>query len=111
MTLDYLAEIGPPKAVIYFGDTLRSNPGDHFLGLLNPRDGYDEQIWEPDERVVHGANSSGYERVINQAAIRGVRFYTVQAQGPGFRRFADGDPLERAVESVHESNGQQQTLR
>jgi VWFA-related protein len=80
MVLERLADADPPKAAVYFADRVRSNPGDHYWNMLD---------LSPDNRtfgqtflqVTHGANSLAYQEVVDVASSRGVRLYTVQAEG------------------------------
>ena len=83
MTLGRLAEYEQPKAVVYFADILRRNPGKHFLDL------FPNQMLMPTEQIgtqtVIAASSefgeSSFDRLIDEASALGIRFYTVQAEG------------------------------
>jgi len=83
MVLARMAELPPPRAAIYFADTMRSRAGDHYLELLG-------ESADPGGRgVAYGASTlhsvgnkvSSFDGVINEASAHGVRLYTVQAQG------------------------------
>jgi VWFA-related protein len=73
---DRFTGIPMPKAVIYFGDTMRANPGDHYMRLLPI-----PELERAFKQVFTTSNSPQYERVINEAVSRGVRIYSVQAEG------------------------------
>lgn len=94
MVLGRFASFDPPNIVLYFADTMRSEPGAHYLDLLPVRD--ELPIDMPLARVIHMnleqrsfSSSSVYERVINAASAHAVRLYTVQAEG----RVAQSMPL------------------
>lgn len=80
MVLGRLEQEDPPKALLYFADTLRSRPGAHYLEMFS-----DAVL----EREAPAASSSldasggglSFDRVVNRAAAHGVRIYTVQAEG------------------------------
>jgi hypothetical protein len=57
-----------PKAMVYFGDTLRANPGDHYMRLLPIPES--EWIFP---KVFTAIGSQEYEEVINEATSHGVR--------------------------------------
>jgi hypothetical protein len=64
-----------PRALVYFADTMRSNPGDHYLELLG------SEARQQHRQVSLGGSEPAFEEVINEAAVRGIRFYTVQGAG------------------------------
>jgi len=68
LALGVLGEIAPPKAVIYFADTVRANPGDHYVKLYA-------------ERPILEGVLPAFDEVIRAAAAHGARLYTVQAAG------------------------------
>ncbi len=83
MTLGLLTEVDPPKAVLYFADTTRENPGDFYLQMFS-------------ESALVGSTSGGeiaflrnaaptaanlLDRVVQEASAHGIRFYPIQAQG------------------------------
>jgi VWFA-related protein len=73
-----LAEVDPPKAVFYFADMTRRNPGQHFIRLYtagtgDPFGGYSEGTG------LH--HSFAFDDVLAEANAQGVRLYTIQAQG------------------------------
>jgi len=80
MVLGRLAELDPPKALVYFADTMRKNPGEHYLGFFGKR----VMAAEVSARSIEtGALLSGnsLDRIIHQASAMGIRFYTVQGEG------------------------------
>jgi len=80
LTMIRLVDYPPPKAVIYFGDTLRNNPGEHYLSFFGAN-------VQRQEVAVGGMSASSllgglsFDTVVNEASAQGVRFYTVQAEG------------------------------
>lgn len=91
VTLGQFIGLDVPKSVIYFADTLRSNPGEHYLSffgtLLN--------MTNPTLGVMDQATFAGglvFDNVVNQAAANGIRLYPVLAEGLG-------SPLDNVVMS------------
>ena len=88
LTLTQLADLRPPKALIYFGDTLRRKPGGHYLSFFG-------SIAHMDQAALPGMatgtlmGSLPFDAVINEAAAQGVRLYTVQAEGLTERMHSD----------------------
>lgn len=75
-----LADLDPPKAAIYFADTMRSNAGAHYLSFFGQAERRDNPALIAMELdAVGGANP--FQSVIDAASANGVRLYTVQAQG------------------------------
>jgi hypothetical protein len=80
LTMMRLVDYPPPKAVIYFGDTLRSNPGEHYLSFFG-------SSVQRSQSALDGMGTSSllgglaFDTVVNEASAQGVRFYTVQAEG------------------------------
>ncbi len=78
-----------PKAVLYFADNMRGNAGAHYLSLfsaskMSPASRRSTPLAIANDgkfRMTAGSTVAGYEEVLNQAAIHGVRLYTVQAEG------------------------------
>ena len=68
------------KVAVYFGDTLRQNPGEHYMTFF----GTSLQRRSPaigdiaSEAFMAG---SVFDRAVNQAAAHGARFYAVYARG------------------------------
>jgi VWFA-related protein len=82
MVLGTFASFDPPKAVLYFADTMRQNAGAHYLGFFGQTvlDAQGSAIAAP----VAGDSATGalpLDRVINEASANGIRFYTIEAQG------------------------------
>jgi hypothetical protein len=76
MSLGLLGDdVDPPKAVLYFADTMRNNPGNLYLDLF------------PTSSVInqsHGdlpQETNLLDGVIQEASAHGIRFYPVEAQG------------------------------
>jgi VWFA-related protein len=68
------------KAVLYFGDTLRQNPGEHYLTFF----GEAVQRLSPSfGDIASEAFMAGsvFDRAVNEATAHGARFYTVYARG------------------------------
>lgn len=78
MVLGQLHDVDPPKAVLYFADTMRSNAGDHYLAMFS--DSVRRQAGGLDQ-LVSGPEALGFERLLSEAAAAGIRFYPVQAEG------------------------------
>ncbi len=75
-----LADLPPPATVFYFADTIRSNAGEHYLTFFGA------QLRKSNlalTGIATDALVSGlpFDRVANEAAAHGVRFYTVLARG------------------------------
>lgn len=85
MVLGRLADLDAPKVALYFADTMRQNPGAHYLSFFSA-----DTLSETSASTVSDASSIASEaeggalsldRVMNQAAAFGIRFYTVEGQG------------------------------
>jgi VWFA-related protein len=87
MVMGRLAELDPPKAFLYFADTMRSNPGEHYLSFFGnallaekrASGGGDPKIQSMELRTEFSELS--FNRLLNDASALGIRFYTVQAEG------------------------------
>jgi VWFA-related protein len=80
LTLARMADIPTPKAVVYFADTLRSNAGEHYLEFF----GLALQRTRTELAGIAAGSQTAvlaFDRVVNQAATQGLRFYAVLAQG------------------------------
>ncbi len=80
MTLSRLSDLNPPKAVVYFADTMRSNAGEHYLALFGDRVRLGDaalQVISSDSLMAQAP----FDRIINEAAAQGIRFYPVLSQG------------------------------
>lgn len=73
MTIGQLADVEPPKVVLYFADTMRDDPGRIYLDLFSSQSLEEDGFLPPDSHPL--------DRVIQDAAAMGVRFYPVQAEG------------------------------
>jgi len=75
-----LIDVAPPKATLYFADTMRTNPGEHYLGFfgqaLRDSSGPGNAIRSNADFGAHP-----FDRVVEEASGYGIRIYTVQAQG------------------------------
>lgn len=79
MVLGRLADLDPPKAVLYFADTMRSNAGQHYVDLLSSGSRLDTNVRAMETDSFTALNA--FDRVLNEAAAHGIRLYTIQAQG------------------------------
>jgi len=70
LALGTLGGVAPPKAVIYFADTVRANPGDHYV-----------EMFPGGERPIIEGVLPAFDEVIRAAVRHGARLYTVQAAG------------------------------
>jgi len=75
-TVGALAEVSAPKALVYFGDSLRQKAGLHYLKLVQP-----EVCPEGASAELVPSAAFEFDAVINQALARGVHFFTIQAEG------------------------------
>lgn len=81
MVLARLSEVDPPKAFLYFADTMRQNAGEHYLSYFG--DSVLDRNSALAEMMRSEAETAGlpFDRVVNQAAAFGIRFYTIESQG------------------------------
>lgn len=80
VTLGQLVDLESPKALIYFGDTVRSNPGEHYLSFFGER----RRQTEPTLSAMSLdalTGSLAFDEVINEASAQGIRIYAVEARG------------------------------
>ena len=80
VTLGQLVDLESPKALIYFGDTVRSNPGEHYLSFF----GEGMRKSEPTLSAMTADSLTGnlaFDKVINEASAQGIRIYAVEARG------------------------------
>ncbi len=87
-----LAGVDPPKAVIYFADTIRSNAGEHYLSFFG------DQLVRSDPLMARMQADSGsaplaFDRLVDHAAAEGIRFYAIQ-----------GDDLQSFIDRSHVSS-------
>jgi hypothetical protein len=76
ITVGALAEMPAPKALVYFGDSLREKAGLHYLHVPPCKQSPEVQSAE----IVPSA-AAEFDAVINEALARGVHFFTIQAEG------------------------------
>ena len=85
MVLGRLADVDPPKAVLYFADTMRQNAGEHYLSFFSGttlKDANGRPTSEAAGILADAATGAlPLDRVVNEAAGLGIRFYTVEGQG------------------------------
>jgi VWFA-related protein len=80
-----LAEAPAPKALVYFGDSLRQYAGQHYLHVIDcgesdtpmRKDAFRETKLA---RLTPSA-AAGFDALINEALARGVHLFTIQAEG------------------------------
>lgn len=80
ITLGQLVDLKSPKALIYFGDTVRSNPGEHYLSFF----GKGMRQREPSLSAMALDSMTGslaFDHVINEASAQGIRIYAIEARG------------------------------
>lgn len=75
--LPRLSNTDPPKAVLYFADTLRSNGGEHYLSFFGPLAARESQIGQKMQADSTTAPLA-FDRVVDLAVAEGIRFYAVQ---------------------------------
>jgi len=78
--LSRLIDVTPPKAALYFADTMRRNPGKHYFGFF----GRDMEEGTAAVNTIQANADLGahpFDRVVEEAAGYGIRIYTVQARG------------------------------
>ena len=80
MVLGRLADLDPPKAFFYFADSMRRNPGEHYLAYFGKRV---MAAATSAKAMETGALLSGntLDRIVHHASGMGIRFYTVQGEG------------------------------
>ncbi len=84
MFLGTLADLAPPKVVVYFADTLRVNAGEHYLKLFGEA-ARRQIVASGEESLAATPRPLGaitlLDSVVDEASAHGVRLYTVEAQG------------------------------
>jgi VWFA-related protein len=104
IVLGRLSDLDPPKAVLYFADTMRQNAGEHYMSFFSAAV-TQERNGTPtaDAGEAQLAGSTGglvLDRVVNEAAAYGIRFYTVEGQGmsgPSSLIQSSGSPFTMAA--------------
>jgi len=87
VALQYLDEFTPPKAVVYFADTMRANAGDFYIDLVQSFDhlgklGSAAGARKTETVILSSGNYvREFQQAIEVATEKGVRFYTVQGRG------------------------------
>ena len=80
IALGLLAELEPPKAAIYFADTMRSNPGEHYLSFF----GHALRSTDSSLGVMTSDGLTSrlpFDRVVDLACTQGTRIYGIEARG------------------------------
>ena len=80
MTLGRLADLPQPKAVLYFADRLRSNPGQHYMSYFS-NTMVKNSAMVGSINAVSDSGRLSFDRVVNEANAHGARLYTIQAEG------------------------------
>lgn len=80
MTIGRLADLAPPKAIVYFADRMRSKPGEHYLSYFSQSQRQSSRDLE-NMGVDVALAAHAFDSVINEANAHGARLYTVQAEG------------------------------
>jgi VWFA-related protein len=85
MVLGQLAELDPPKAALYFADTMRQNAGEHYLSFFSGSTVQDRngKPTAAAATIINDGQTGAMplDRVMNEASSFGIRFYTVEGQG------------------------------
>ena len=85
MVLGRFADFDPPKAVLYFADTMRQNAGEHYLSFFSGpavTDANGKPRADASAILTDAATGAlPLDRVMNEAAGLGIRFYTIEGQG------------------------------
>jgi VWFA-related protein len=110
MVLGRFAEIDPPKAVLYFADTMRQNAGEHYLAFFGGTQFVNSNgvpVPEADGIQLDAATGAlELDRVINDAGAVGVRFYTIEGQG----MTGETSPIEARGSAAVGGNGPPPTV-
>ncbi len=84
VALGHMEGFAPPKAIIYFADTMRANAGDFYLGLAKASENSGRLTGsQPDSgiQLSTGNYVSKFQQSIDLATEKGVRLYTVHGRG------------------------------
>ena len=79
ITLGQLVDLDPPKALVYFADMVRSNPGEHYLSFFGAYRAAMPQLGAMTADALMGGLA--FDNVVNAASAQGIRVYTVEARG------------------------------
>lgn len=85
MVLGRLANLNPPKVFLYFADTMRANPGEHYLSLFSDQALAGTLKGKGVASAARGnadAGRSNLDRVVSKAGALGIRFYTIEGARP-----------------------------
>lgn len=80
MVLGRLADLEPPKAVVYFADTMRSNAGEHYLSFFGSLKRETDAALSAMEQDSFSAGNV-FDKVLEEATTNGIRIYAIQAEG------------------------------
>jgi VWFA-related protein len=80
ITIGTLTDLDPPKAVLYFADSMRKNAGEHYTSYFGRQAGDRDPTLSKMETDGFMANNA-FDRVVEAAAANEVRLYTVQGEG------------------------------
>ncbi len=97
MVMGRLADLDPPKAFLYFADTMRKNPGEHYLGYFS-NDMRKDQTLGNSLATSAMMSENSMDRIINEASALGIRFYTVQGEGLVSESMVTATPTPRSVD-------------
>jgi len=78
--LGQLVDLEAPRAAIYFADTLRSNPGEHYLTFFGERLLQSDPILGVSALDAYSGGAV-FDQVVDEASAQGIRIYSVHAQG------------------------------
>jgi hypothetical protein len=103
MVLGRFADLDPPKAVLYFADTMRQNAGAHYLSFFGATNltTADEKASAEPITVEGDTGALALDRVINDAAALGIRFYTIEGQG----MTGESSPIEARGSASNDRGG------
>ncbi|NIL99928.1 MAG: hypothetical protein GTN89_03010 [Acidobacteria bacterium] len=80
ITIGRLTDLDPPKAVLYFADSMRKNAGEHYVSYFPRTAGDPDPTISKMETDGFMANNA-FDRVVEAASANEVRLYTVQGEG------------------------------
>jgi VWFA-related protein len=80
IALARLSELDSRKAVVYFADALRQNPGEHYVSFFGNRVKQSTTALSDMSSEAFAAGVA-FDKVLNEATAQGIRFYPVYAQG------------------------------
>jgi VWFA-related protein len=80
ITIGTLTDLDPPKAVLYFADSMRKNAGEHYVSYFGRQAGGLDRTLSSMESDGFVANHA-FDRTVEAASANEVRLYTVQGEG------------------------------